>query len=121
MKEFRVFVVNCDLYEGEEVLMELSDEAFMDIAEAQGSVYSLKGFEWDFNDEKICCASCFIRILEVEAYVERFGRRWEYVKRIDLSRCWFVLENSDGKFYINSYEGYIVYVGNDGEILKSDI
>lgn len=63
MKEIRVYVVNCDLYDGDEFVMALSNEAFMAIAEEQGTVYSLAGFEWAFNDERISEANSVIRIL----------------------------------------------------------
>ena len=66
MKEIRVYVVNCDLYDGEEYIPEMTNEQFMVIAEDQGGVYSLKGFERDYNEEYIGSASTFIRFIEVE-------------------------------------------------------
>ena len=66
MKEIRVYVVNCGLYDGEEFISEMTNEQFMAIAEEQGGVYSLKGFERDYNDEYIGSAFTFIRFIEVE-------------------------------------------------------
>ena len=57
-RNFRVYVVNCDLYDGD--LYNLSNEEFMDIAEEQGSVYSLAGFQYAYNQDNL-----FIRFIEV--------------------------------------------------------
>ena len=67
MKEIRVYVVNLDEFEfGDARLMSISNEKFMEIAEKCGSVYSLKGFEYDFNYDFISSHNCFIRFIEVE-------------------------------------------------------
>ena len=63
MKEIRVYVVNCDLYDGD--LCNLSNEEFMDIAEEQGSVYSLAGFQYDYNQDNICSGCTIIRFIEI--------------------------------------------------------
>lgn len=67
MKETRVYVI--DTSETEETnLNEISDEQFMDIAEEQGSVYTLKAFETAFNRESVYTGLDFIRFIEVEYY-----------------------------------------------------
>lgn len=65
MKEIRVYAINCDMYEGEGLIPELSDDKFMDIAEEQGLVYSLEHFAYDYNSEYIDNSNTFIRFIEV--------------------------------------------------------
>lgn len=66
MKEIRVYVVN--VWDSENYFHNayVSDERFMEIAEKQGSVYSLKGFEIAYNTENIDSSSTYIRFIEVE-------------------------------------------------------
>jgi hypothetical protein len=69
MKEYRVYMV--DLYFMDESLEDVenwNDERFIQEAENQGLVYSLKGFEdqWRKGNIGYCDFSC-LRILEVEA------------------------------------------------------
>ena len=65
MKELRVYVI--DINEIEEInLNEISDEQFMNIAEEQGIVYTLKGFETAFNRENVYTGLDYIRFIEVE-------------------------------------------------------
>lgn len=69
MKEIRVYVVNYDLYDGGEDLRTVANEDFMRIAEEQGSVYSLMGFQSCWNNWAYAAPSpdcSYIRILEVE-------------------------------------------------------
>lgn len=66
MKEIRVYVVNRDLYDGEEYIPEVSNECFMAIAEEQSSVYSLNVFEYVYNNENIDMINTYIRFIEVE-------------------------------------------------------
>lgn len=69
MKEIRVYVVNCDNYEGCEDLREVSDLRFIEIAEEQGGVWSLMGFQTNWNDWSNTCPdaeSTYIRFIEVE-------------------------------------------------------
>lgn len=66
MKEIRVYVVNCDNYEGCEDLQAISNLRFIEIAEEQGLVYSLKGFEYDVNADWLCLDNAYIRFIEVE-------------------------------------------------------
>lgn len=65
MKEIRVYAINCDMYEGEVLIQELSDDKFMDIAEEQGLVYSLEQFAYDYNNEYMDNWNTFIRFIEV--------------------------------------------------------
>lgn len=69
MKEIRVYVVNCDNYEGCEDLQAVSDLRFIEIAEEQGNVWSLMGFQTNWNDWGRTCPdaeSTYIRFIEVE-------------------------------------------------------
>ena len=66
MKEIRVYVVNCDKYEGCEDLQAISNLRFIEIAEEQGTVYSLKGFETDVNEDWLGLDNAYIRFIEVE-------------------------------------------------------
>lgn len=62
--EYIVYAINPMMWEGATTrfIMSLSDEEFMDVAEEQGLVYTLKGFEWDFNNENIS-DTWYIRII----------------------------------------------------------
>jgi hypothetical protein len=66
MKEIRVYVVNCDNYEGCEDLQAISNLRFIEIAEEQGTVYSLKGFENNVNADWLGLDNAYIRFIEVE-------------------------------------------------------
>lgn len=66
MKEIRVYVVNLDNYFGDASLLTIHHEEFMSIAEDFGTVYSLKGFEIDVNNDWLSLDNCFIRFIEVE-------------------------------------------------------
>lgn len=77
MKEIRVYIVNADMYEGEEYICDLSNEAFMAIAEEQGTVYSLKGFEWSYNNEDVDTINTYMRIIEVECEESINFEEWE--------------------------------------------
>ena len=65
--EYIVYVINPMMWEGATTrfIMSLSDEEFMDVAEEQGLVYTLKGFEWDFNNENIS-DMWYIRIIKTD-------------------------------------------------------
>lgn len=64
MKELRVYVVDIDIVEEQTGL--ITNEIFMDLAEKQGTVYSLKGFELAFNYQELNTATDMIRFIEVE-------------------------------------------------------
>jgi hypothetical protein len=66
MKEIRVYVVNCDLYDGKEYILEMTNEQFMDLAEEQGTVYSLNVFETSYNNDWLDTINTYIRFIEVE-------------------------------------------------------
>ena len=66
MKEIRVYVVSCDLYDGEEYIPEMTNEQFMNLADEQGTVYSLNVFESDYNNECVDTINTYIRFIEVE-------------------------------------------------------
>lgn len=65
--EYTVYAINPMMWEGATTrfVMSLSDEEFMDVAEEQGLVYTLKGFEWDFNNENIS-DTWYIRIIKTD-------------------------------------------------------
>ncbi len=47
----RVYAI--DLYEVEEPIHDITDDEFVDIAERQGKVWTLEGFEKAFNSDEI--------------------------------------------------------------------
>lgn len=66
MKEIRVYVVDFSKYQGEENVYNMNNIKFMQEAERQGNVYSLKGFENDYNYDFINTTNSVIRFVEVE-------------------------------------------------------
>ena len=65
MKEFRVYVVDVHS-DTDELIPLLSNEEFMNVAEDNGTVYTLQGFQNAFNNDEINSSEEFIRIIEVE-------------------------------------------------------
>lgn len=65
MKEIRVYVLDTYLIE-EENAINYTDEQFMEQAENNGTVFSLKGFEKAFNNEELNTHVDYIRFIEVE-------------------------------------------------------
>jgi hypothetical protein len=65
--EYRVYAINPIRWEGTATrfIMNLSDDEFMDVSEEQGLVYTLKGFELDFNNENIS-DQWYIRIIKID-------------------------------------------------------
>lgn len=64
-REWRVYLVPAEKFTEEaEQHFELTDDAFMSMAEQQGTVYSIKTFANYFNEERINSES-FIRIIAV--------------------------------------------------------
>ena len=63
--ETRVYVVNQE--DSEKDIKDLTDEEFIGIAEQWGRVYSLKGFQEIFNDQKdeVSHSEDFIRFINV--------------------------------------------------------
>jgi hypothetical protein len=63
-------------------------------------------------------------------FVNKFGRRWEKIlefnkdeknPRDDQYLWWEMLSINEGKFYMNNYDGEMVFVNNNGiEMLKCD-
>jgi hypothetical protein len=68
--DIRVYAVNIYSYDiiGEINLLECSDEHFISLAEQMGLVWTLKGFQKDFNDDNIIAQALFIRILNKNEY-----------------------------------------------------
>jgi len=58
--EKKFYLVNADNYDN---IYLMSDEEFMDIAEENGDVYSMEGFQEAFNMEDVSTANQFLRIL----------------------------------------------------------
>lgn len=67
MKEFRVYVVDVHS-DTDELIPLLSDQEFMNVAEDNGTVYTLQGFQHAFNNDEINSSEEFIRIIEVDVY-----------------------------------------------------
>ena len=63
-KELRVYVLDIDIVENYNEYV--TDEIFMELAEQEGTVYSLKGFQNAFNDELVNSSTDLIRFIEVE-------------------------------------------------------
>lgn len=64
MKELRVYAVDVDILENYTNL--ITDDVFIELAEKQGTVYSLKGFELAFNYQELNTSTDIIRFIEVE-------------------------------------------------------
>lgn len=60
MKEIRAYLIHIDSCDNYDLL---SDDEFMDIAEEQGTVYSLKGFAQAFNNEMIDDLNYWLRFI----------------------------------------------------------
>ena len=63
MQEIRVYGINPDELELSGSIQELEDQEFQEIAEQQGLVWSLSGFQEDFNNDWLSSASLFIRFI----------------------------------------------------------
>ena len=63
-KELRVYVLNIDIVENYNEYV--TDEIFIELAEKEGTIYSLKGFQNAFNDELVNSSTDLIRFIEVE-------------------------------------------------------
>ena len=61
MKETRIYLVNVEKTHYD--VTKMNNEDFMTEAERQGSVYSLKRFEKDFNEEVVNSYTDIIRII----------------------------------------------------------
>lgn len=66
MREIRVYVVDLGEYQGDKNVYSLGNLEFMQEAERQGNVYSLRGFENDYNYDFINTSNSIIRFVEVE-------------------------------------------------------
>lgn len=61
--EKRVYLINMDLVENDFLFYSATDEQIKNIAEEQGTVYSLNGFKNVFNNDEINFFNSFIRII----------------------------------------------------------
>lgn len=80
MKEIRVYAVSCDNYDGDKDLTTISNEEFMSIAESQGNVWSLMGFQLNWNHWECYCpdaTSSYLRFIEVECSESINFEEWE--------------------------------------------
>lgn len=77
MKEIRVYVVSAYDYEGDEIITELSNDDFMELAENQGNVYSLNAFETSYNNDWLDTINTFIRFIEVECAESINFEEWD--------------------------------------------
>ena len=64
MKELRAYVVNVDVIENYAGFV--TDDIFIELAEKQGSVYTLKGFEIAFNYQELNPSTDMVKFIEVE-------------------------------------------------------
>lgn len=64
MKELRVYVVDIDIIENYTGF--ITDDIFMELAEKQGTVYSIKGFEIAFNYQELNTSTDMVKFIEVE-------------------------------------------------------
>lgn len=65
--EYRIYAIDPIEWEASDVLIvDLTDEEFIKIAEEQGRVYTLKGFESEFNNENIS-DQWYIRIIKIQS------------------------------------------------------
>jgi hypothetical protein len=71
-KEMRVYIVSynfiCDVYGEDFDVNTIDDDSFMTMAEDEGNVYSLKGFQnqWNYENETMPNADySYIRFIEV--------------------------------------------------------
>jgi len=67
--ETRIYVINVNDERAGDInvpLTELSDDEFMFEAEEQGKIYTLKGFEKDFNEEMINTHTDIIRFINTK-------------------------------------------------------
>lgn len=66
-KEMRVYVIDSNRFDYDIENMDIfkwSDEKWMDESEEQGSVYSLKGFQYAINGDELNTFSMYIRFIE---------------------------------------------------------
>ena len=61
--ETRVYTIDIENYEFDTSPVFWNDEKFMSEAEIQGGVYSLQGFQEDFNSECVNCSTTLIRFI----------------------------------------------------------
>lgn len=68
----RVYIIDLDQLDVDDVKGsdDYSNEEFMNIAEEQGAVYTLKGFQNDFNyEQNISSFNCYLRFIDTEREV----------------------------------------------------
>jgi hypothetical protein len=64
-KETRVYLIDLSEVELDEGYRKLTDEEFMKVAESKGTVYSLIGFQQNFNNDMVNQDISVIRFIEV--------------------------------------------------------
>jgi hypothetical protein len=65
--EYRIYAIDLTEWETSDLsIVDLTDEEFIKIAEQQGRVYTLKGFESEFNNENIS-DQWYIRIIKIQS------------------------------------------------------
>jgi hypothetical protein len=70
-KEIRVYGILLENTDDLIKIDQLADEAFMDRAETDGLVYSLKGFEHAFNSQRLNPFATVIRFIETNTALKR--------------------------------------------------
>lgn len=64
MAEIKVYGININEVEKDISIASISDKDFVKISEQQGLIWSLTGFQNDFNDDEINQSNLFIRFIE---------------------------------------------------------
>lgn len=65
MTETRVYLIDLDEYEDIDSIEKMTDDEFITISEKQGEVYTLEGFQKNWNNENILFNS-YLRFINVE-------------------------------------------------------
>ena len=65
MTETRAYLIDLDEYEDIDSIEKMTDDEFITISEKQGEVYTLEGFQKNWNNENILFNS-YLRFINVE-------------------------------------------------------
>ncbi len=68
MKEIRVYCIDCEACEDERDFRTISNDDFIELAEQDGNIYTLDGFQHAFNQEEINSCVDYIRFIEVDSF-----------------------------------------------------
>ncbi len=68
MKEIRVYCIDYGACKDESDFYTISNEDFIELAEQDGNIYTLDGFQQAFNQEEISSFVDYIRFIEVDNF-----------------------------------------------------